>query len=458
MGLRKAKNASAKPGVQGIDPAKYPYAYLITAPRFFGYFLNPTSYWYLYDEDRALGAVVFEVNNSFGERRVYFVSGDEPRKKLGHSTPAPELGDDSDTQQDPNLRYKFWESVSKDFHVSAFSSLSSRERPCSVETNDPLGPGLEGFSPLDVTATISSSKGHPKDVIKLFSLGDPLDPAKMTALERLRLILGLGWEGLLAVPQIVREAGALWLHGFQVWLGHESLRGTINRRATTSETFLEGVFRAYLQYLVDQSAKALVVKYVPSGTDWGPEVMRSPRARNGEAASELEFQVLTPAFYTRFVHYAHDFEAVFAEFRESSTISVSNPELLPDLLLKKPPPSVSTGSFADYLYFRAIRWLRRRPPRMSPPSQPRDAPPGNTAGPVDIRELRLSSMDGYVLAEAPAEERRRYRAVVARALLVSQASLGSPEVLRVGEAIVRAGVIWLFIIASQSVLNRFFSF
>lgn len=95
---------------------------------------------------------------------------------------------------------------------------------------------------------------------------------------------------------------------------------------------------------------------------------------------------------------------------------------------------------------------------MSPPSQPRDAPPGNTAGPVDIRELRLSSMDGYVLAEAPAEERRRYRAVVARALLVSQASLGSPEVLWVGEAIVRAGVIWLFIIASQSVLNRFFSF
>lgn len=452
MDFCKARIVFAKPEVQGIDPAKYPYAYLITAPRTPGNFFNPASVWYLYDEERALGAVIVEVNNTFGERRMYFVLGNEPRKKLGHIGPALELGDASDAQRDQNVRYSFQESVSKDSHVSASNALDSREGLCSVETNDPLGPSLEGFRPLDVMVTLTSPKTHPKVIIKLFSLGDSLDPRKMTLLERLGLILGWSWVAILTVPRMVKEAGTLWLHGLNVWIGPGSPREAINRRATTSETFLEGVFRSYLHYLVDQSTKALVVKYTPSGTGWGPEVMRSARANKGEAAGELEFQVLTPAFYTRFVHYAHDFEAVFAEFRETSTISVSKPELLLDLLLKKPPPAVSTGSFADYIYFRAIRWLRRRPLPLRPHNDPQSR---SAAGAVDIRELRLSSMDGYVLTEAPTEVRREYRAVVARVLLSSLLGGLSPEALWAGEVIVRAAVMWLLAAATQPVLNRY---
>lgn len=393
----------------------------------------------------ALGAVIVEVSNAFGERRMHFVSGDEPRKKLSHSVSTPKSGDDSDAKQGSNVRYKFQESVSKEL----------REGPCSVETNDPLGSGLKGFRDLNVTVMISSSKGHPKDVIKLFSLGEPIDPEHMTLLEKLGLAFDLVWEGLLMIPRIVKQAGAYCLQGLHVWPGPESPRGGINRRATTSEAHLEGVFREYLQYLVDQSTKPLVVKYVPGGTSWDLEAMRSPRAKNGEAAGELEFRVLTPAFYTRFVHYAHDFEAIFAELRESSTISISNPELLPDLLLKRPPPAVSTGSLADYLYFRAIRWLRRRPP----PSRPRGAPESQGATrAVDIRELRLSSMDGYVLAEAAAEVRAGYRAVVARVLLASLLGAASPEALWAGEAMVRAAAVWLLVVSAQTVLNRHYAF
>lgn len=452
VGFCEAEIASTKPGVQDIDPTKYPYAYLVTAPRFLGCPLHSASLWYLYDDERALGAVIVEVKNAFGERRMYFLSGDEPRKKLSHSASAPKLGDDSDTKQGPNVRYYFQESVPKEFHTSASSSLNSREGSCSVETNDPLGPGLKGLRDLDVTVTLSSPKGHPKDVIKLFSLGDPIDPGNMTILEKLDLTFGLAWEGLLMAVQTVKKAGAYRLHELHVWLGPESPRGGINRRATTSETLLEGVFREYLDYLVDQSTKALVVKYVPGGTGWDPEVLRSPRAKSGEAAGELEFRVLTPAFYTRFVHYAHDFEAVFAELRESSTISISNPELLPDLLLKRPPSAVSTGSLADYLYFRAIRWLRRRPP---PPSRPRDAPESQGAtSAVDIRELRLSSMDGYVLSEAAAGVRAGYRAVVARVLFASVLGAMSPETLWAGEAMVRAAAAWLLVVSAQPVLDR----
>ena len=72
---------------------------------------------------------------------------------------------------------------------------------------------------------------------------------------------------------------------------------------------------------------------------------------------------------------------------------------------------------------------------------------------VDIRELRLSSMDGYVLAEASAGVRRRYRSVVARVLLAERVAFRSMEALWVGEVIVRVGIVWLLLLAAQPTLT-----
>jgi cyclopropane-fatty-acyl-phospholipid synthase len=54
---------------------------LLTVPRTFGYVFNPVSFYYCFRADGSLAAAVAEVNNTFGERHIYFL--DEPRQVQG---------------------------------------------------------------------------------------------------------------------------------------------------------------------------------------------------------------------------------------------------------------------------------------------------------------------------------------------------------------------------------------
>jgi DUF1365 family protein len=52
---------------------------LLCLPRILGYVFNPLSVWFCYDRDERLGAVLYEVSNTFGERHCYLfaVAGGE---------------------------------------------------------------------------------------------------------------------------------------------------------------------------------------------------------------------------------------------------------------------------------------------------------------------------------------------------------------------------------------------
>ena len=53
--------------------------YLSTFPKILGIGFNPVSFWYCFDKNKQLMAVIAEVNNTFYERKIYFISkGDEP--------------------------------------------------------------------------------------------------------------------------------------------------------------------------------------------------------------------------------------------------------------------------------------------------------------------------------------------------------------------------------------------
>lgn len=52
---------------------------LVTIPRMFGYAFNPVSFWLCFDTDKALRAVVAEVNNTFGERHFYLCAHGDHR-------------------------------------------------------------------------------------------------------------------------------------------------------------------------------------------------------------------------------------------------------------------------------------------------------------------------------------------------------------------------------------------
>ncbi|KAM0333132.1 hypothetical protein ACHAQA_001791 [Verticillium albo-atrum] len=434
-------------GSQGVDPGKYPHAYLVTAASFMGYNFNPVSFWYLYSADKTLSAMVLEVNNTFGERRMYLLTMDDE----------PSDGSERKTS-------RFTKSWPKDFHVSPFNS---RKGAYSLQAHDMLS-SIDGSNPgrLDGTITLKSSKDHPKIVARLFQEGEPIDPTTASLATKLRFLLGWWWVGFVTFPRIVKEAGRLFFRRkLHVWFRPEPLKETMGRVADSTERQLEPIFRDYLRHLVQQSDAGLTVTYT-SSSGAAPLVIRaaapsqalSKHATQQAGGSDdgdddglhLEFRVLTPAFYTRFVHYAHDFEAVFSEFRESQTIWVSRPELVPRLFVsKRAAPPLSISSPRDFLYFSAIRALRRRPDRIERPLTSSAAGPApatetaQTRRSDDIRQFRISGLDGFVLAHGEKSARRVYRTLVLRVFLAERCALGLMELLWMQELVLRVGLAWV---------------
>ncbi|RDA93695.1 hypothetical protein CP533_4893, partial [Ophiocordyceps camponoti-saundersi (nom. inval.)] len=377
---------------QNVDPLDYPHAYLVTAARFLGYHFNPVSFWYLYSADKVLSAMILEVNNTFGERRPYLVLRDFAAEESGSRIEA---------------------SWPKDFHVSPFNS---RKGTYSVLANDPLGAGMEGFRGLDVTIRLRSNKGHAKIVARLFSDGECVDPFTMSAMQRLAFVGSWFWVGFVTFPRIVREAAALYFaRGLHVWYRPEPLKESLGRLADGVETDLERVFRRYLQFLLEKSsAGSLSVTYVPSGiVDVAAQVFTSAAEEEEDRTERVEIRVLTPVFYSRFVQYADELEAMLREMTESGTVWVDKPRLLRDLFPseERSLPSFPRMSFTDSISFKLIRKLRRRPLAIPQPGL-------SSSVARRVRKGRFSALDVFVLMQDE-ELRRLYRAAVLRLKVLS---------------------------------------
>lgn len=434
--------------MKGVDPGLYPHAYLVTAARFLGHHFNPVSFWYLYAVDMSLAAMILEVNNTFGERRMYFLTPDTSTvdKQTGDGR-AADVGSSREKQPSAQATVQqtpaFKQAWPKDFHVSPFNS---RKGSYSLKANDPLATLVEGFPSIDCTINLNSTKGHGKLVARLFTEGRPFDPEAMTVIQEIAFLWKWWWVGFVTFPRIVKEAGALFFKKkLHVWYRPEPLKESMGRNADPTEDQLEVVFRSYLRYMVEQSHAPLIVKYVSSGiSECVDELMLSPSAKHNMAkAEEVEFKVLTPVFYSRFVCYAHDLEAFFSELRESCTLWISRPDLLPKLLFKKPSVPLDTSSYVDFTFFKAIQTLRRRPEKIERPltsSAPARRPSTAT---IDIRDFRLSAMDAFVLEQAPADLKKAYRSLVLKLFVADRIAFGSVALLEAGLLIVHLFVAWV---------------
>jgi uncharacterized protein len=89
----------AAEGVQGATGE----VWLQTYPRVLGYVFKPVSFWHCHRADGSLAAMVAEVNNTFGERHCYLLSG-------------------------PQLAYGRELTAQKVFHVSPFCRVEGRYR------------------------------------------------------------------------------------------------------------------------------------------------------------------------------------------------------------------------------------------------------------------------------------------------------------------------------------------
>ena len=74
----------------GIEDCSGPI-WVQTFPRVFGYVFNPVSFWYCERQDGSIGAILAEVNNTFGDKHVYVL------------TPDPETGRFQDIRADKQL-------------------------------------------------------------------------------------------------------------------------------------------------------------------------------------------------------------------------------------------------------------------------------------------------------------------------------------------------------------------
>jgi len=411
---------------QGVNRTEWHEAYLVTAPRFLGYSFNPVSFWYIYGEQQELIMMILEVNNTFDERRIYLLRTTDRSESDDNDGKNP-------MKHGKNGRFK--NAWAKDFHVSPFNS---RKGCYTLSAADPRKEGR-----IDNTIVLKSSKDHVKLIARIFSERTSIDPSKLSTLNKTGFLIRWFWVGFATFPRILKEANALFFRKrLQVWSRPEVLPSSIGRNPTSVEVNLEKFFIKYLEDVVKRSAANIVVSYDSGLLNRQKVIFRSVGISHGSTqAAHLDIKVLTPAFFSRFVHYAQtseafDRECIFTD-EKNCTVWVSNPTLLPNLFeagagASHQSPWQHKGKSWRWYLFQRLR---------CPPEKPRYGSPYRARDGHDIRGLGLSPLDTFV--QRYCFDAELYRRSCVRLFLAQRFAFGYLEIIDVLELLLRATLIWL---------------
>ncbi|KAF1983263.1 hypothetical protein K402DRAFT_414494 [Aulographum hederae CBS 113979] len=416
---------------QGVNNADWHRAYLVTAPRFLGYSFNPVSFWYIYSQVDELVMMILEVNNTFDERRMYLLKAQD---FVG--SPSSEESELENTRNGNSLVAKrFKHAWPKDFHVSPFNS---RKGSYSLSAIDPFSEGSPSPGTIDSTITLKSSKNHPKLVARLFSEGRPIDVQSTGRPETARLIFSWWWVGFVTFPRILKEAFVLYTkRRLHVWLRPEVSLSSMGRKSSPDEVALEQFFSGYLKALVDESNPPVQVLF-DSCIEGRPASLLQPpgvQAKNSDLP-QLELRVISPAFYSRVVHYAHTSEALDREClftdEKNRTLWVSRPELLPCLLSSHSSSQVVASPSLGRV--DSLRWAVHKKLRCPPASQCYSF--ADVSGVSrDIRNLPLSALDQFAQTHADASV---YRRICAKLFIVERVAFGMTPIMEFLDVLLRA--------------------
>jgi len=266
---------------QGLDPAEYPLAYLVTTPAFFGYSFNPVSYYYLYSASRELKLVVLEVLNTFGEKHVYILRADSP------TNPPARKG------------YLFAGTMEKIFHISSFNHRSGSY---VIQVNDPIANPDDPS--LDVHMAVYDKEGRKSMVARAFSLSNSFDLLTGSQIRGWQIGLLWGYNTFLSLPEAFYEAWKLYRKKATFYIKPEPLAGSIKREATRSEREMQTLFMCYLRARVNAFRGGLVVKVsLPESTPLKMKTVPEITFSNGKSSKggvkQLHLRVLNPRFFVR---------------------------------------------------------------------------------------------------------------------------------------------------------------
>ena len=192
------------------------------------------------------------------------------------------------------------------------------------------------------------------------------------------------------------------------------------------------MFHDYLTYLVNTAQddfRIILHTSIPEISQQNVVFTRPPR---GHSVKELEIRVLTPAFYSRFVHYAYtsealDCECIFTD-EKNRTCWVSRPELLTQLLSQS--ASATMKSIARRSRLNELRWSLLKKLRCPPAEPAYNATPKISEFRLeDIRAARYSEMDTFVRSQQGQTYAGEYRRIVTKLFLAQRFFLGFPQVI-----------------------------
>ena len=182
--------------------------------------------------------MILEVNNTFDERRMYFLKGDSEicgaLSRDEQEKPVNEQDDASPLSPQRSAKSTlFRDRWAKDFHVSPFSS---RKGSYSLAARDLFFGTPAQEATINNTITLSTSKSHTKVVARIFSTGPSIDPFRMSLWSKVHFFASWWWVGFITYPRIVKEAGKLFLQRrLRVWYRPEVLKDSIGRTETDRE-------------------------------------------------------------------------------------------------------------------------------------------------------------------------------------------------------------------------------
>jgi hypothetical protein len=203
-------------------------------------------------------------------------------------------------------------------------------------------------------------------------------------------------------------------------------------------------FEAYLESLITACMRPVRVLYVSNLSGSAPctysNVMSNIDNDNSKAADNLEIRVLSPVFFTRFVHYVHTSEAFDRECtftdEKNRTIWVSSPDLLSQAIgvTTTQTKIKTTRGFVDQLRWYVHNLLR------CPPAKPAYPFWTGTVSIQDIRQLSLSPLDRFVMTNHTGDA-WRYRRLCARLFLAQRFAFGFVQIIDFIDFAVRVGLV-----------------
>ncbi|HOW96595.1 MAG TPA: DUF1365 family protein [Kiritimatiellia bacterium] len=201
---------------------------LVTSARLLGYVFNPVSFYYALRADGSLRCAVAEVNNTFGDRHLYVLKGEEAA---------------------PVTAWPVGFMHPKEFHVSPFNDISGRYRFSFADIR----------TALDIRVDLETDDGRPLLQAAMKGEGIPLDRASLK-----RTLRNYPLNVFLVMPRIVWEAAKLYYRKkLKVHHRPEPVHSMTIRRA--APTRLERLYERLAVRFFSQVRKGRLELALPDG-------------------------------------------------------------------------------------------------------------------------------------------------------------------------------------------------